>query len=130
MGTIDGQSEPDEEHSDEQTAASHTPGQCQHSLQPHQTAEGRASRPGGGQPLHQRALHREGRQPQAFWARCSGQRLPVPQPPIGEGLCQPDSPCLESTLLINCLTVSSVFWPDIDSIIFSAASSSNTIVLA
>ena len=84
------------------------------------------------------------------------QRLPVPQPPIGEGLCQPDPPCLESTLLINhmiivvvlmtiillmifmrtstsliyCLTVSSVFWPDIDSIIFSAASSSNTFVLA
>ena len=30
-----------------------------------QTAEGGASRPGGGQPLHQRALHREDRQPQA-----------------------------------------------------------------
>merc|ERR1711874_903941 len=61
----DGQSEPDEEHSDQQTATSYTPGQCQHSIQPHQTAEGRASRPGGGQPLHQRALHRQGRQPQA-----------------------------------------------------------------
>jgi hypothetical protein len=34
------------------------------------------------------------------------------------------------TSLIYCLTVSSVFWPDIDSIIFSAASSSNTFVLA
>ena len=30
-----------------------------------QTAEGGTSRPGGGQPLHQRALHREDRQPQA-----------------------------------------------------------------
>merc|ERR1712072_931795 len=72
-----------------------------------------------------------------FWARCSGQRLPVPQPPIGEGLCQPDPPCLASTLLIYhmmmifmrtstsliyCLTVSSVFWPDICYIIFSADS--------
>merc|ERR1711970_158609 len=87
---------------------------------------------------------------QAFWARCSGQRLPVPQPPIGEGLCQPDPPCLDSTLLIYhmisvivilmmtvmrtatsliyCLTVSSVFWPDVDYIIISAAS--NTFVLA
>merc|ERR1711910_193699 len=32
---IDGQSEPDEEHSDKQTATSSTPGQCQHSIQPH-----------------------------------------------------------------------------------------------
>merc|ERR1712116_56918 len=31
---------------------------------PH-SAEGGASRPGGGQPLHQRALHRQDRQPQA-----------------------------------------------------------------
>merc|ERR1711922_119751 len=150
----DGQSEPDEEHSDKQTATSYTPGQCQHSIQPHQTAEGRTSRPGGGQPLHQRALHRQGREPQAFWARCRGQRLPVPQPPIGEGLCQPDPPCLTSTLLIYnmvsvvvvmtiiltmifmkttpsliyCLTVSSVFWPDVCYIEISAAS--NTFVLA
>merc|ERR1712203_1073134 len=150
----DGQSEPDEEHSDEQTATSYTPGQCQHSIQPHQTAEGRTSRPGGGQPLHQRALHRQGRKPQAFWARCRGQRLPVPQPPIGEGLCQPDPPCLTSTLLIYhmvsvvvvmtiilmmifmkttpsliySLTVSSVFWPDVCYIEISAAS--NTFVLA
>merc|ERR1712192_108532 len=148
--TIDGQSEPDEEHSDEQTATSYTPGQCQHSIQPHQTAEGRTSRPGGGQPLHQRALHRQGRKPQARWARCSGQSLPVPQPPIGEGLCQPDPPCLTSTLLvyhmisvviimsttfmrtttslIYCLTVSSVFWPDVCYIKISA--DSNTFVLA
>merc|ERR1712037_35248 len=122
--------------------------------QPHQTAEGGSSRPGGGHPLHQRALHRQGRQPQAFWARCRGQRLPVPQPPIGEGLCQPDPPCLTSTLLIYhmvsvvvvmtiilmmifmkttpsliyCLTVSSVFWPDVCYIEISAAS--NTFVLA
>jgi len=34
------------------------------------------------------------------------------------------------TSLIYCLTVSSVFWPDIDSIISSAASSSKTFVLA
>merc|ERR1711874_224971 len=78
--------------------------------------------------------------PQAFWARCRGQRLPVPQPPIGEGLCQPDPPRLASTLLIYhmmisvvvvmttstsliyCLTVSSVFWPDICYIIISADS--------
>merc|ERR1719220_3331053 len=92
--------------------------------------------------------------PQAFWARCRGQRLPVPQPPIGEGLCQPDPPCLTSTLLIYnmvsivvvmtiilmmifmkttpwliyCLTVSSVFWPDVCYIETSAAS--NTFVLA
>merc|ERR1712172_463322 len=88
-----------------------------------------------------------------FWARCRGQRLPVPQPPIGEGLCQPDPPCLTTTLLIYnnmisvivvmtiitlmmtvmmtmmtslvyCLTVSSVFWPDIDYITTSAASNS------
>merc|ERR1712212_271370 len=90
----DGQSEPDEEHSDKQTATSYTPRQCQHSIQPHQTAEGGASRPGGGQPLHQRALHREDRQPQAFWARCRGQRLPVPQPAASEGLRQPDQTCL------------------------------------
>merc|ERR1712181_81705 len=88
----DGQSEPDEEHRDEQTATSYTPGQCQHSIQPHQTAEGCTSRPGGGQPLHQRALHRKGRKPQA--------RHQVPQPPIGEGLCQPDPPSLDSILLI------------------------------
>merc|ERR1712192_356249 len=152
----DGQSEPDEEHSDEWTATSYTPGQCQHSIQPHQTAEGCTSRPGGGQPLHQRALHCQGRQPQALWARRRGQRLQVPQPPIGEGLCQPDPPSLTSTLLIYnnmisvivtmmiilmmtvmrtatsliyCLTVSSVFfWPDVDYITISAAS--NTLVLA
>merc|ERR1712172_151525 len=89
-----------------------------------------------------------------FWARCRGQRLPVPQPPIGEGLCQPDPPCLTSTLLvyhmisfvvimtiiltttfvrtttslIYCLTVSSVFWPDVCYIKISA--DSNTFVLA
>merc|ERR1712181_18492 len=125
----DGQSEPDEEHSDEETATSYTPGQCQHSIQPHQTAEGCTSRPGGGQPLHQRALHRQGRPPQALWARRCGQRLQVPQPPIGEGLCQPDPPSLTTTSLIYCLTVSSeFFWPDIDYITTSAAS--NTFVLA
>merc|ERR1712181_104208 len=156
----DGQSDPDDEHSDEQTATSYTPGQCQHSIQPHQTAEGCTSRPGGGQPLHQRALHREGGQPQARHqvpqAPRHGQRLQVPQPPIGEGLGQPDPPSLTSTLLIYhmmisvivimtiilmmtvmrtatsliyCLTVSSVFfWPDVDYITTSAAS--NTFVLA
>merc|ERR1712037_465494 len=74
--------------------------------------------------------------------------------PIGEGLCQPDPPCLTSTLLvyhmisvviimsiiltatfmrttaslIYCLTVSSVFWPDVCYIKISA--DSNTFVLA
>ena len=57
-----------------------------------QTAEGGASRPGGGQPLHQRALHREDRQPQA--------RHQVSQAPRhGRGEPPHWSTILQSTLL-------------------------------
>ena len=57
-----------------------------------QTAEGGASRPGGGQPLHQRALHREDRQPQA--------RHQVSQAPChGRGEPPHRSIIMQSTLL-------------------------------